>query len=32
VLSFTDCGDIKLEGLDLYGCGTYGIVADDVAS
>ncbi len=27
VLEFLYCSDIRLEDLDLYGCGTYGIVA-----
>lgn len=28
VLAFDYCQTISLEGLDLYGCGTYGVVAD----
>ncbi len=28
VLSFTSCRDVRLDGLDLYGCGTYGVTAD----
>jgi hypothetical protein len=29
VLEFDQCRDIRLDGLDLYGCGTYGVAADD---
>ena len=32
VLCFRDCGRIALSGMDLYGCGTYGIVAERVDS
>jgi len=32
VLCFRDCGRIALSGMDLYGCGTYGIVAERVNS
>lgn len=28
VLAFDYCQKISLDGLDLYGCGTYGVVAD----
>ena len=28
VLAFDYCRKISLDGLDLYGCGTYGVVAD----
>ena len=28
VLEFDDCRNIHLDGLDLYGCGTYGVAAD----
>ena len=28
VLELTDCRDIRMQGLDLYGCGTYGLIAD----
>ncbi len=28
VLRFADCGNAALSGLDLYGCGTYGIIAE----
>ena len=28
VLAFDYCRKINLDGLDLYGCGTYGVVAD----
>lgn len=29
VLEFDKCRDIRLDGLDLYGCGTYGVAADN---
>lgn len=29
VVEFVDCENIKLEGVDLYGCGAYGIVASN---
>lgn len=32
VLCFRDCGRIALSEMDLYGCGTYGIVAERVDS
>lgn len=32
VLEFTECSDITLDSLDLYGCGTYGIVATDAST
>lgn len=32
VLNFRDCGRIALSGMDLYGCGTYGIIAERVDS
>ena len=32
VLCFRDCGRIALSGMDLYGCGTYGITAERVDS
>ena len=32
VLCFRDCGRAALSGMDLYGCGTYGIVAERVDS
>lgn len=32
VLRFEDCGRVALSGLDLYGCGTYGIIAESVDS
>ncbi len=28
VLQFDHCGGVGLSGLDLYGCGTYGVTAD----
>ena len=28
VLRFADCGRIALSNLDLYGCGTYGVIAE----
>ena len=31
VLYFNQCSDIVLSGLDLYGCGVYGISADECA-
>ncbi|WP_165444116.1 right-handed parallel beta-helix repeat-containing protein [Lachnoclostridium sp. Marseille-P6806] len=31
VLAFDDCRNINLDGLDLYGCGTYGVAADHTA-
>lgn len=31
VLAFDDCRDIHLDGLDLYGCGTYGVAADNTS-
>lgn len=31
VLEFDDCRNIHLDGLDLYGCGTYGVAADRTA-
>lgn len=27
VLAFDHCADVRLDGLDLYGCGTYGVEA-----
>ena len=32
VLAFDYCQTISLDGLDLYGCGTYGVVADHTVS
>ena len=32
VLAFDYCRKISLDGLDLYGCGTYGVVADHTVS
>ena len=32
VLHFTDCGRVAMADLDLYGCGTYGIIAERCAS
>ena len=32
VLSFRDCGRVALGAMDLYGCGTYGIIAERVDS
>ena len=32
VLAFDNCRKISLYGLDLYGCGTYGVVADHTVS
>lgn len=32
VLCFRDCGRVALSSMDLYGCGTYGIVAERVDS
>ncbi len=32
VLCFRDCGRIALSEMDLYGCGTYGIIAERVDS
>lgn len=29
VLEFDDCSKIRLKNLDLYGCGTYGVSADN---
>ncbi len=31
VLSFDHCRNIRLDALDLYGCGTYGVAASDTA-
>ena len=32
VLRFTDCGRMAMDNMDLYGCGTYGIIANGVES
>jgi len=32
VLRFADCGRATLSDLDLYGCGTYGVIAEDCES
>ena len=32
VLCFRDCGSAAIDGMDLYGCGTYGIIAERVGS
>ena len=32
VLCFRDCGNAWISGMDLYGCGTYGIIAERVAN
>lgn len=32
VLEFDDCENISLEGMDLYGCGTYAVSAFDTTS
>ena len=28
VVRFADCGRVALTGMDLYGCGTYGVIAE----
>ena len=32
VLCFRDCGRVAMSGMDLYGCGTYGIIGERVDS
>ena len=31
VVNMEDCGNMFLQNLDLYGCGTYGVTAEDTA-
>ncbi len=31
VLEFDDCRNVELDDLDLYGCGTYGVTADNTS-